>query len=89
MKYIKLFEELTNPPVFNAKYYWRTTIERIKNSFNEFEIKKEDVENTILLTIINGEKSCELRFSGTDCFLNNEKINVHEGLIEKIKSCLN
>lgn len=92
-RHIKLFEELTNPPIFNVKYYWRSTIEKITyflSKYVEVEIKKEDIsDGVMMLTILNGKKSCKLKFDHTNCFLNDEKIvNVHDNLLNKIINCL-
>lgn len=88
MEYIKLFEELWHSPKFDVKYYWRVTINRIIDLFKECDIERVDDEDTIILNIRLGHKSCEVKFDHSDCFLNGDKSNPRESLFSDIKDFL-
>ena len=67
----------------NVNYYWRKTINIIKESFTECKIERSQDDNVIIIDIMKNLKSCEIKFENTQCFLNGEKIDA-SNIIEKI-----
>ncbi len=89
MKYIKQFEKFYHPVTFDAKYYWRTLINGIKNHYKDYTISQNDEsDNIITLSISNGDRQCNLKFDHTNCLLNGVKIDVHDRLFKQISNCI-
>ena len=89
MRYIKLIEEFRSNRKFKASLYWKTLISRIPDFFKDCSVdKKEEGDDCVILLISCGDRSCEIKFQHTDCFLNGEKADPRQNFFKKIRSCL-
>lgn len=86
MKYLKLFEELYHPVEFDVKYYWRRTINNLKDYFFNCGIQINSEDKCITVILSKNKKSCEIKFDGVNCLLNGEKVNPHDGFFKRIRS---